>query len=143
MTTTPPAAARAPTVSPRTEQQLRDAMQRLLAGKPERTDGRLIKGNLWKEAQVSRATMNRAADILTEWNARLATTDARTSGEARRDEHLTKLRRRLTTVTTERNQLRDQVNAAAIAIGALHADNIALRQQLDRRGAVVDLDQYR
>jgi capsule polysaccharide export protein KpsE/RkpR len=118
-------------------------MQRLLAGRPERTDGRLIKDNLWKEAQVSRATMNRAPDVLAEWNTRLAATDARTPGEARRDEQLAKLRRRLTTVTAERDRLREQVNAAATAIGALHADNIALRQELDRHGAVVALDQYR
>jgi hypothetical protein len=32
---------------------------RLLAGRPQRTDRRLIKDNLWKEADVSRATMNR------------------------------------------------------------------------------------
>jgi hypothetical protein len=30
------------------------------------TEG-LIKDNLWKEADVSRATMNRAARILAEW----------------------------------------------------------------------------
>jgi capsule polysaccharide export protein KpsE/RkpR len=118
-------------------------MERLLAGKPERTDGRLTKNNLWKEAQVSRATMNRAPDILAEWNARLAATDARTPGEARRDDQLAKLRRRLTTVTAERDRLHEQVNAAATVIGALHADNIALRQQLDRHSTVVALDQYR
>ena len=33
----------------------REAMQRLLATRPHRTDGRLIKNNLGKEAQVSRA----------------------------------------------------------------------------------------
>jgi len=41
-------------------------MDRLLAGRPQRTDGRLIKDNLWKEAGLSRATMNRAARILAE-----------------------------------------------------------------------------
>lgn len=118
-------------------------MQRLLAGKPERTDGRLIKDNLWKEAQVSRATMNRASDVLADWDARLAATGARAPGEARRDEQLTKLRRRLTTVTAERDRLREQLNTAATAIGALHADNIALRQQLDQHGAVFALDRHR
>ncbi|MFZ3467538.1 hypothetical protein ACODT3_39705 [Streptomyces sp. 4.24] len=35
-------------------------MPRLLEGPPQRTDGRLTKENLYKEAQISRATMNRA-----------------------------------------------------------------------------------
>ena len=47
------------TVSLATEKKLRDAMQRLLAGKSKRTDGRLTKANLHIEAGVSRATMNR------------------------------------------------------------------------------------
>ena len=47
-------------VAPETEKKLRDAMERLLTGKPKRTDGRLTKNNLHLEAGVSRATMNRA-----------------------------------------------------------------------------------
>jgi hypothetical protein len=37
-------------VSPRAAKRLRDAIDRLLAGNPQRTDGRLIKDNIWKEA---------------------------------------------------------------------------------------------
>src|SRR5258705_13680975 len=48
-----------PGVSARTAKLLHDAMERLLTGRPQRSDGRLIKDNLWKEAGVSRATMNR------------------------------------------------------------------------------------
>jgi hypothetical protein len=33
-------------VSPATRQQLREAMERLFNGKPQRTDGRLTKNNL-------------------------------------------------------------------------------------------------
>ncbi|MEV8204232.1 hypothetical protein AB0P40_02120 [Streptomyces sp. NPDC079189] len=54
------------TVSTKTEQALRDAMERLLSGRPEHTDGKLTKNNLCREARVSRATLNRATDILTE-----------------------------------------------------------------------------
>lgn len=67
-------------VSPRAGKRLRDAMDRLLAGRPQRTDGRLLKENLWKESDVSRATMNRAARILAEWNSRVAECDGFTSG---------------------------------------------------------------
>ena len=54
------------TVSPATEKKLRAAMERLLAGKSKRTDGRLTKANLHIEAGVSRATANRAPAILAE-----------------------------------------------------------------------------
>lgn len=61
------------TVSPTTEKKLRDAMQRLLAGKSKRTDGRLTKANLHIEAGVSRATMNRATSVLADWDAATGT----------------------------------------------------------------------
>jgi len=54
------------TVSPRAEQALRAAMECLFTGNPEHTDGRLTKNNIWREARVSRATMNRASEILAE-----------------------------------------------------------------------------
>jgi hypothetical protein len=41
-------------VSPTAAKRLREAMDRLLAGRPQRTDGRLIKDNLWKEAGLGR-----------------------------------------------------------------------------------------
>ncbi len=79
--------------SPETARALRAAMQRLFAGKPQRTDGRLTKENLWREAQVSRATMNRAQPILAEWDAHIAEQGKTTAGEARRDAEITRLRK--------------------------------------------------
>ncbi|WP_245331648.1 hypothetical protein [Bradyrhizobium sp. NAS80.1] len=46
---------------------MRAAMARLLDGRPERTDGALTVANLAREAGVSRATANRAADLLAEF----------------------------------------------------------------------------
>jgi hypothetical protein len=63
---------------------MREAMDRLLAGRPQRTDGRLVKDNLWKEASVSRATMNRAHRVMADWNTRVTECDGMTLGEARR-----------------------------------------------------------
>ncbi|MFI9046111.1 hypothetical protein [Streptomyces sp. NPDC053427] len=77
---------------------LRAAMQRLFEGKPQRTDGRLTKENLWREAQVSRATMNRATTILVEWDSHVAEHGTSTPGEARRDEEIAKLRKKLADV---------------------------------------------
>lgn len=44
-------------------------MARLLDGRPERTDGALTVSNLAREAGVSRATANRAVDLLAEFRA--------------------------------------------------------------------------
>jgi hypothetical protein len=126
-------------VSPRAAKRLREAMERLLAGRPQRTDGRLVKDNLWKEADVSRATMNRAAHILAEWNTRVAAGDAFTPREARKNDELATLRTKLANKTRECTELHHQLDAAATAIAALHHDNTLLRQELDQRGRLVAL----
>lgn len=88
-------------VTAQTAQALRAAMQRLFAGKPQRTDGRLTKQNLWQEAGVSRATMNRAHTILEEWDLHVAEHGSATPGEARRDEEIAELKRKLAEKTRE------------------------------------------
>ncbi|MES0029795.1 hypothetical protein [Mesorhizobium sp. M0040] len=54
---------------PKSEAALRAAMARLLDGRPERTDGALTVANLAREAGVSRATANRAVDLLAAFRA--------------------------------------------------------------------------
>lgn len=54
---------------PKSEAALRAGMARLLDGRPERTDGALTVSNLAREAGVSRATANRAVDLLAEFRA--------------------------------------------------------------------------
>jgi|SRR5216683_3577535 len=56
-------------LGPKSEAALRAAMARLLDGRPERTDGALTISNLAREAGVSRATANRAVDLLAEFRA--------------------------------------------------------------------------
>jgi hypothetical protein len=55
--------------SPKSEATLRAAMARLLEGRPDRTEGALTVANLARKAGVSRATANRAADLLAEFRA--------------------------------------------------------------------------
>lgn len=141
MTTTTPVPGQR--TSPRADAALHAAMERLFAGKPLHTDGRLIKDNLWKEAQVSRATINRAPDVLREWDTRLAETGARTPGETRRDTELAKLRGQLGPVLAENTTLKRRLEAAATVITALHAENLALREQLGRHGEIHSLDAQR
>lgn len=130
-------------VSAATAEALRAAMLRLFEGKPQRTDGRLTKENLWREAQVSRATMNRATTILAQWDTHIAQHGAATAGEARRDEEISRLRAKLADKTQECTLLKKRLGAAATAIAALHHDNTLLRQELEQTGAVVSLDQHR
>lgn len=126
------------------EQALRAAMQRLLSGRQRHTDGRLTKNNLYREAQVSRATMNRAKDLLAEWDARVAERtvdrgDADSASDKTQD-----LRRRLEQATRRANSLQQKVDAAASVIGLLHADNTALRERLAARDvSVISLDRVR
>ncbi|MFE7043425.1 hypothetical protein ACFU9X_29495 [Streptomyces atratus] len=119
-------------VSPKTAAALRAAMTRLFEGRPQRTDGRLTKENLYKEAQVSRATMNRAYALLAEWDAYLAAHGKATPGEAKRDATIADLKKRLTKKTQECTLLENKLKAAHTAIAALFHDNEALRQQLNK-----------
>lgn len=130
-------------MSPRTAAALREAMDRLLAGRPQRTDGRLVKDNLWKEAGVSRATMNRAHRVMIDWDTRVTECGGMTRGEARKNDELTQLRAKLTDPTRECTLLNHQLDAAATAIAALHHDNTLLRQELDQAGTLLTLDTRR
>ena len=130
-------------VSPSAAKRLRDAMDRLLAGRPQRTDGRLIKDNLWKEAGLSRATMNRAVRILAEWNCRVAECDGFTPNEARKNDEVATLRKKLEDKTRECTELHHRLDAAATAIAALHHDNVLLRQELNASGQLIALQVHR
>ncbi|MEU9714403.1 hypothetical protein [Streptomyces sp. NPDC047976] len=130
--TGPTDGAREDRVSPKVAAALRSAMTRLFEGRPQRTDGRLTKENLYKEAQVSRATMNRAHAILAEWDAHISAHGKATPGEAQRDATIADLKKRLTKKTQECTLLEKKLKAAHTAIAALFHDNEALRQQLDK-----------
>jgi len=118
-------------------------MDLLLAGRPQRTDGRLIKDNLWKEADLSRATMNRAVQVLAEWNCRVAECDGFTPREARKNDEVATLRKKLEDKTRECTELHHRLDAAATVIAALHHDNVLLRQELNGRGQLVTLQVHR
>jgi chromosome segregation ATPase len=85
--------------------------------------------------------MNRATEVMAEWDAYVAEHGRRTKGEARRDTELEELTKKLRAKTTECTELRKRLDAAATVIAALHHDNQALREHIDSRyGKVVDLD---
>ncbi|KUL28995.1 hypothetical protein [Streptomyces regalis] len=123
-------------MSAQTEQALREAMERLFTGRPIRTDGKLTKNNLWREAGVSRATMNRATVLLAEWDNRVGRSPASLHDQHQQEE-ITRLRRQLRGIRQERQRLQQQVDAAATVIATLHAENAALREQLTNCSDVV------
>lgn len=127
------------TVSPATEKKLRDAIQVLLAGKSKRTDGRLTKANLHVEAGVSRATMNRAAAVIAEWNTAVDTQ------AAPRDSHLVELQDTISELKQtisklrERNSDLERKNQAAVTVIAeVHAQLRASRGDMPK-GTVTPL----
>jgi hypothetical protein len=125
-----------PGLSLKAERALREAMERLFTGQPTRTDGKLTKQNLWREAGVSRATMYRATAVLADWDNRVGRSTVR-KHDQKLTEEITRFRRRLKENRLERQRLQDEVDAAATVIAALLAENAALREQAANRSAVV------
>lgn len=130
-----------PDVSERTATALRSAMHRLLNGRSERTDGRLSKANLGREAQISHATLHRAKTILREWETAVAQAHTLTREPVTHNAELSALRTEITTAKAENSRLRRQLDAAATVISTLHHENIALRAQLAEQGTVIQLHQ--
>ncbi|WP_210425937.1 hypothetical protein, partial [Salmonella enterica] len=119
--------SRMPEITAATERKLRDAMERLLTGAAIRTDGRLIKENLYREADVSRATMNRATAVMDEWARRV-------DGSQPRDREIESLRSSLADRAAQIKQLSERVSSleaqltiAAAAVAGLHVENQLLR----------------
>lgn len=95
------------------EEALRSPISRLLAGKSIATDGSLTKKNLYLEAGVSRATMNRATELLREWDAAVA--DA-LEMDPDAQKPLTELRSKPRASRREVNDLRSRLDGAASII---------------------------
>jgi hypothetical protein len=103
-------------------------MQRLLAGQPKRTDGRLIKANLHVEAGVSRATMNRADAIIADWNTAVGTQSApRDAQIVELKEGAAKFKKTIATLRQRNTELERKNQAAVTVIAELHAQLRAAR----------------
>lgn len=127
------------TVSPATEKKLRDAMQRLLAGQPNRTDGRLTKANLHVEAGVSRATMNRANAIIADWNTAVGTQSApRDSQIVELQETLSEQKRTIAALRQRNTDLERKNQAAVTLIAELHVQ-LRAAHGAEPRGTVTPL----
>jgi small-conductance mechanosensitive channel len=126
-------------VSPATEAKLRAAMQLLLNGTPQRTDGALTKENLAREAAVSHATVHRAEAILQEWNARVEQAPVRTTPGVPGDEAITALRTALRDANQKITTLNGRLDALATVTANLYRENQALRTALGHRTQLAPL----
>jgi hypothetical protein len=80
---------------------------------------------------------------LAEWNSRVAECDGFTASEARKNDQLATLRRKLADKTRECMELQHRLDAAATATAALHHDNVLLRQELNEHGQLIALEVHR
>ena len=116
-------------VSAASAEKLKAAMTRLPAGKPLHTDSALTKEYLAREAQVSRATVHRAEDILAEWDAQGARPVLRTPGEVQRDETIAELRKQLPEAKAQAAKNQTKLDAFATMTASRYAENLALKKQ--------------
>jgi hypothetical protein len=97
-------------------------MQRLFAGTAKRTDGRLTKANLHIEAGVSRATMNRAAAVIAEWNTAVGTQSApRDAPLVELQDTVCKLKQTIAKLRQHNTELERRNQAAVTVIAELNA----------------------
>jgi hypothetical protein len=131
------------TVSPATADALEEAMQRLLEGRPARTDGALTIANLAREAGVSRATANRAADILARFRDHLDQAGGEDLPATLRDKirtltaQVAELKRREHQEITD---LRATVSTLAQHVQALTLENQALRSALEKDAGIAHIN---
>lgn len=69
------------------------SLRRLLSGTPKNTNGRLTRTNLHLQAGVSRATINRVAGVLREWDAAATDKTPRDAKTAEIQANILKLRK--------------------------------------------------
>ncbi|MFI7097641.1 hypothetical protein [Streptomyces lydicus] len=130
-------------VTPGVRTALIQAMDRLLAGTPQRSDGGLTVAALAREAGISRASAYRAGDVLELFRRRV---DERASGPdvpATLRERIRELNGEIHEARRARHQeitdLRRSVDTLAQRVQALTLDNEHLRAELAQQGTITTL----
>lgn len=131
---------------PANDVKIRSAMERLLAGQPLHSDGRLTVKNLALEAGLSRQQVYRSA-LVEEFNEHLRRIAER--GEAPTERHLQTIARlhqqlaeekeRTARYRVERDQARRQQETLANQVRLLDEQNRHLERELGDTGKVVPL----
>ncbi|MFE7652507.1 hypothetical protein ACFU6M_06210 [Streptomyces bottropensis] len=129
--------------TPAIHSALIQAMDRLLAGTPQRSDGSLTVATLAREAGISRASAYRAGEVLELFRQRV---DERSSGPdvpATLRERIRELQGELREAHRARHEeisdLRRSVDTLAQRVQAFALDNERLRAELARQGTITSL----
>lgn len=107
------------------------AMERLLAGQPVHTDGRLTKTNLAAEAGVGRASLYRQRDLMRDWERRIADC-GRTTPTASSDATIARLTRQLDTERRRRIESERVASGLALVVAELYRTLDAARPASDQ-----------
>ena len=134
-------------VSPTTEQALRSALDRLASGTYQHCDGELTVSNLAREAGVSRATANRAAEVVAELHRRRSSPPVESAEGSQRAQTLRERIRHLEaelatakrSARVEDGELRRRAALLAQQVQALSLDNHRLREQVAAHARVREL----
>lgn len=94
-------------------------MNRLLAGQPRHTDGKLTKANLAREAQVSPATLYRTKSVIEAWNKRVTDTTPRNPEAEKLRGELAAKKARIRDLEGQTRKLKDDLTAAVTVIAEL------------------------
>ncbi|PCG86834.1 hypothetical protein CIB93_06335 [Streptomyces sp. WZ.A104] len=130
-------------VSATTTTKPREAVQRLLAGQPLRTDGALTKENLAREAGGSHTTVHRAGDVLAEWDVKAPRQALRTPTEVQRDETIDDLRKKLREEKQQVTELTGKLDSlASVTANLCHKNQTPRRKpgKNQRLTALPDVD---
>lgn len=107
---------------------IRDAMDRLIAGEPLHSDGKLTIKSLAEEAQVKRWLLtHRHTDLQAEFRARISNTDTPPALVALRDER-DDAQRRIEELTADVTALQETVHQLERIIQVLALENDQLRK---------------
>ncbi len=126
------------TPEPGERERIRAAMDRILAGVPERSDGALTVVALAIEAGVPRnALTQRHTDLKTEFYQRIKEHGADNGDEARLRATIARLRKTIEARNRELAQLRADVPALVRAVSQLTMENQQLRDARAAGGSVI------
>jgi len=118
--------------------QIRAAMDRILSGTAERSNGALTIVALALEADVPRnALTQRHTDLKNEFYARVAERGAPSEGETRLRATIAALKKTIANKNADLTQLRADVPALVRAVNQLTLENQALREALANPDAAV------
>ena len=120
----------------RERDQIRAAMDRLLAGTPLRSDGALTVVSLAVEADVKRHVLtHRHTDLKDEFYARARAQGRVPASEQELRDELKATRQKLAEAREENRQLKASMEAFARIVNVLTAENVRLTRQQNEPGS--------